>query len=276
MPPPATQDKVITYFKYLKNITVNDIKQMYDLYAAYYENTSLDIFLNDLSKKTGAIMVVRKADGKVVGFSTQQVLELDIHGKKVRGVFSGDTIVEPRYWGNNKLGVVFYRFLIREKFRRPWVPFYWFLISKGYKTYMLMVNNCYKYYPNVAGNKADHIEITKAYCNQLFPEYFDDKSMLLDFGEQYVRLKETVAEITPELAAANEHIAYFEKMNPSWRRGTEMPCLGSIDMGSALYSFYARPMKWIRKNILGTHKPAGLDLARQQEAERLAAQRKAN
>ncbi len=100
--------------------------------------------------------------------------------------------------------------------------------------------------------------------------------MLLDFGEQYVRLKETVAESTPELAAANEHIAYFEKMNPSWRRGTEMPCLGSIDMGSALYSFYARPMKWIRKNILGTHKPAGLDLARQQEAERLAEQRKAH
>ncbi len=276
MPPPATQDKVITYFKYLKNITVNDIKQMYDLYAAYYENTSLDIFLNDLSKKTGAIMVVRKADGKVVGFSTQQVLELDIHGKKVRGVFSGDTIVEPRYWGNNKLGVVFYRFLIREKFRRPWVPFYWFLISKGYKTYMLMVNNCYKYYPNVAGNKGEYVEITKAYCNQLFPEYFDPQSMLLDFGEQYVRLKETVAEITPELAAANEHIAYFEKMNPSWRRGTEMPCLGSIDMGSAPYSFYARPMKWIRKNILGTHKPAGLDLARQQEAERLAEQRKAH
>jgi len=276
MPPPATQDKVITYFKYLKNITVNDIKQMYDLYAAYYENTSLDIFLNDLSKKTGAIMVVRKSDGKVVGFSTQQVLELDIHGKKVRGVFSGDTIVEPRYWGNNKLGVVFYRFLIREKFRRPWVPFYWFLISKGYKTYMLMVNNCYKYYPNVAGNKGEYVEITKAYCNQLFPEYFDPQSMLLDFGEQYVRLKETVAEITPELAAANEHIRYFEQMNPTWRRGTEMPCLGSIDMGSALYSFYARPMKWIRKNILGTHKPAGLDLARQQEAERLAEQRKAH
>ncbi|MEY2844441.1 MAG: hypothetical protein RI920_2478 [Pseudomonadota bacterium] len=59
MPASAQQDKVVTYFKYLKNITVNDIKQMYDLYSSYYENTSLDIFLNDLSKKTGAIMVVR-------------------------------------------------------------------------------------------------------------------------------------------------------------------------------------------------------------------------
>jgi hypothetical protein len=272
MPSSAQQDKVVTYFKYLKNITVNDIKQMYDLYSSYYENTSLDIFLNDLSKKTGAIMVVRKSDDRVVGFSTQQVLTLDIHGKAVRGVFSGDTIVDQRYWGNNKLGVVFYRFLMKEKFRRPWVPFYWFLISKGYKTYMLMTNNCYKYYPNVAGNQAEYVEITKAYCNQLFPEYFDDKSMLLNFGEQYVRLKETVAEITPELAAANPHIAYFEKMNPTWRRGTEMPCLGSIDVGSAIYSLYARPMKWIRKHVTRTHNPGGLDLARKLEAEKLAQQ----
>ena len=96
--------------------------------------------------------------------------------------------------------------------------------------------------------------------------------MLLDFGEQYVRLKETVAEITPEMAASNPHIAYFEKMNPTWRRGTEMPCLGSIDVGSALYSFYARPMKWLRKQ-LGQHNPAGLELARKLEAERLAEQR---
>jgi hypothetical protein len=125
----------------------------------------------------------------------------------------------------------------------------------------------------VKGNTAEHVAITKAYCDQLFPEYFDQEAMLLDFGDKYVRLKETVAEITPELAAANPHIAYFEKMNPTWRRGTEMPCLGSIDVGSAVYSLYARPMKWIRKHILGTHAPAGLDLARQLEAEKLAQQR---
>ncbi|RTL31344.1 MAG: hypothetical protein EKK47_07840 [Burkholderiales bacterium] len=265
------QEKTYTFYRPIKSVTVSDIKQMYDLYSSYYENTSLDIFLNDLSKKTGVILVTRKSDGKVVGFSTQVVMTLKIDGKLVRGVFSGDTIIEPRYWGNNKLGVVFYRFLFKIRLRHPITPFYWFLISKGYKTYMLMTNNCYKYYPSVNGNSEEHKRITQAYCEQLFPESFDKDKMLLDFGERYVRLKEAVAEITPELAAANPKIAYFEKMNPTWRRGTELPCLGSLDFHSALISFYARPMKWIQKYILRNYKPEGLELAKQLEAERVAA-----
>jgi hypothetical protein len=267
----AQKEKVNTAFRPIDSITVSNIKQMYDLYAAYYENTSLDVFMTDLAKKSGAILVTRKADDKIVGFSTQTVLTLDIEGKRVRGVFSGDTIIEPRYWGNNKLGVVFYRFLLREKLKAPFTPFYWFLISKGYKTYMLMTNNCYKYYPNVAGNKEEYRRITAAYCEQLFPDAFDKENMLLNFGEQYVRLKEAVAEITPELAAANPKIAYFEKMNPTWRRGTELPCLGALDFESAMISFYARPMKWIQKYILRTHNPAGLELAKQLEAQKQAA-----
>lgn len=267
------QEKVSTFYRSIQSITVSHIKQMYDLYAAYYENTSLDIFLNDLSKKTGVILVVRKADDKVVGFSTQTVYTLKIDGRTVRGVFSGDTIIDQRYWGNNKLGVEFYRFLLREKLKRPFTPFFWFLISKGYKTYMLMTNNCYKYYPNVSGNKEEYRRITQAYCEQLFPEAFDKERMLLDFGDQYVRLKESIADITPEMAAANPKIAFFEKMNPTWRRGTELPCLGVLDFESALISFYARPKKWFRKYILRNYKPAGLDLAKQLEAEQLAAWR---
>lgn len=268
----AKQEKVTTFYRPLKWITVSNIRQMYELYASYYENTSLDVFLADLSKKTGVILVVRKSDDKVVGFSTQSVLSLDIEGKRVRGVFSGDTIIDQRYWGNNKLGVVFYRFLIREHLLHPFTPFYWFLISKGYKTYLLMTNNCYKYYPNVSGNKEEYRKITQAYCEQLFPDAFDKDRMLLDFGDQYVRLKETVAEITPELAAANPKIAYFEKMNPTWRQGTEMPCLGALDFESALISFYARPLKWLQKYVFRNYKPAGLDLAKQLEAQQLPKQ----
>ena len=37
----------------------------------------------------------------------------------------------------------------------------------------------------------------------------------------YVRLKGDVADITPELKAASPHIAFFEKVNPTWRRGTD-------------------------------------------------------
>lgn len=267
----APKEKVSTFYRPIEAVTVPNIKQMYDLYASFYENTSLDIFITDLKKKKGVILVSRKSDDKIVGFSTQTIVELDIHGKRVRGCFSGDTIIDPRYWGNNNLGGVFYQFVLREKLRHPFTPFYWLLISKGYKTYMLMTNNLYKYYPSVEGNRPEYKSITEAYCEQLFPDAFDKENMLLNFGNQYVRLKETVAEITPELAAANPKIAYFEKMNPTWRRGTELPCLAALDLHSVFISLYARPLKWLQKRFIGHHKPAGLALARQLEAKQNAA-----
>jgi len=259
----AKKEKVSTFFRPIKSVTVSNIKQMYDIYANYYENTSLDIFLNDLSKKSGVILVTRKSDDKIVGFSTQTFFDIKVDGKRVRGIFSGDTIIEQAYWGNNALANTFYRRLIIERIKRPFTPFYWFLISKGYKTYLLLTNNFYNYYPNVNGKDEKYRRITEQYCEQLFPEYFDKDKMLLDFGQTYVRLKGDVADITPELKSANPHIAFFEKVNPTWRRGTEVPCIGACDYESLFRSIVDVPWKWIKKHMLGTHKPAGLDVAKQ-------------
>ena len=78
----------------LSRISVNDIRQMYAVYSRYYERTEWDIFLRDLSKKTGAFLIRRKSDNLIVGFSTIMSNEMIIRGKKSRAVFSGDTIIE--------------------------------------------------------------------------------------------------------------------------------------------------------------------------------------
>ncbi len=260
----ARKEKVSTFFRPIQAITVTHIKQMYELYSSFYENTSLDIFLNDLSKKSGVILVTRKADDKVVGFSTQTFFDIKVDGKRLRGIFSGDTIIEPAYWGNNALANTFYRRLVIERIKRPFVPFYWFLISKGYKTYLLMTNNFYNYYPKVGGNRPGmddrYRRITEAYCDALFPEAFDRENMVLDFGNDYVRLKGDVAGITPELKAANKHIAFFEKVNPGWRQGHEVPCLAACDYESLFRSIVDVPWKWVKKHILGTHNRPGQEL----------------
>lgn len=260
----AKKDPVRTYFVPINRIGANDIRQMYALYSSFYENTSLDIFLTDLAKKSGVILVSRKEDGRIVGFSTQTFFNLVVDGKRVRGIFSGDTIVEPAYWGNNALANTFYRRLIIERIKQPFVPFYWFLISKGYKTYLLMTNNFYNYYPKVNGNRPGMDErfrrITEAYCDALFPEAFDREKMVLDFGNTYVRLKGDVADITPELAAANKHIGFFDKVNPGWREGHEVPCLAACDYESLFRSSIDVPWKWIKKHILGTHRRPGTEL----------------
>jgi len=268
----ALKEKTRTFYQPIDRVTVTHIKQMYELYQSYYENTALDIFINDLSKKTGVIMVTRDSDDHLVGFSTQVLMKLNVDGKKVRGIFSGDTIIDKRYGGNNDLAKAFYKFCVRNiVFRPPWEPLYWCLISKGYKTYLLMTNNSYKFFPRVGGdpwgNDEFYKHVTQSYCEQLFPESFDKEKMMLDFGQDYVHLKGDVADITPELAASNEHIAFFDQVNPGWRQGNELPCLAALDYHSILLSLWHRPVKWFKRNVL-RQKVKGLQVSKQIDAQR--------
>jgi len=253
----APREDISTFYRPIQSIAVTQIKQMYELYASFYENTSLDIFVNDLNKKTGVILLVRKADGQVVGFSTLCIFDIKVDARRVRGIFSGDTIVAPAYWGKNGLASAFHRRVIIERIKHPFVPFYWFLISKGYKTYLLMTNNFYNYYPKVGGNRpgmdARFKRITQAYCDELFPGSLDREKMILNFGDEYARLKQGVAPITSSLRASNRHVAFFEGANPGWHQGHELPCLASCDFESVFRSLIDAPLKWLRKRFFGAN-----------------------
>lgn len=220
------------------DIDVHAIRQMYAVYSQYYENTTWDIFLHDLSKKTGAF-ILRNPAGKVVGFSTIMTTDLPVNGRTVRGLFSGDTIIERAYWGARALPFAFFRFLIAEKFRYPFQPIYWFLISKGFKTYLLLANNFFNFYPRHDGGDEHLGDIVDAYCEQLFPAYYDRDKRILDFGDNYQPLKSDVAEITEQMREANPAIRFFEDSNPEWRRGTELPCVGQFDW-SAMFKYVVR------------------------------------
>src|SRR5687767_14847765 len=56
-------------------------------------------------------------------------------------LFSGDTVIHPDWWGTRALHAGFIAYGLRRWIRRPWRPIYWLLLSKGYKTYLLLVNN---------------------------------------------------------------------------------------------------------------------------------------
>jgi hypothetical protein len=214
------------YFK-VEKIDVHTIRQMYKVFSQYYENTSWEVFLHDLSKKTGAF-IMRNEVGRVVGFSTVMVCDVKVSGRPVRGVFSGDTIIERAYWGSRALQLEFFKFLIAEKTRRPFDAIYWFLISKGFKTYLLLANNFFTYYPRHDGQDSHLGDIVDAYCEQMFPAYYNREKRILDFGHDYAPLKTDVADITERMRADNPKIRFFEDCNPEWRRGTEMPCVGEI------------------------------------------------
>lgn len=226
----------------INTVSVRDILRMYQIFIGYYDNADLDVFLADMGKKTG-VFIMRAGEGtseRIVGFST--VMHLDIavggEGRCARGIFSGDTIVERQFWGSRSLQRAFVAHIIRQRLVNPLRPLYWLLISKGYKTYLLLANNYPRYYPNPEGEHP-HLEgVVHTYCRHLFAKAYDDQKRLLDFGDGYQKLKDDVAGINDEMRRRYPKISFFEQCNPSWQRGTELPCVGEIAF-SDLWRYFA-------------------------------------
>ena len=94
----------------LSKVSVPVMRRMYEIYSAYYENISLDIFCRDMVEKSGVILVEERPTKRVVGFSTLKTLEMNVDGRRVKGVFSGDTIMEEKYWGSRAYIILCKRF----------------------------------------------------------------------------------------------------------------------------------------------------------------------
>ncbi|HVR63994.1 MAG TPA: hypothetical protein VMU50_18970 [Polyangia bacterium] len=215
-------------------ISPADIRSMHALFSGFYENADADTFLRDLSRKDGAILVRDRRTGAIRGFTTVKKVPLWDGQRNAIGVFSGDTILDPTCWGDRTLKDAFARYLLGLWFRALGRPLYWLLISKGYKTYMLLAKNFASYYPRhdrPDDPKREKFQrIVEAYAQKLFPGKYDPARGILDFGAGAQRLREEIAPITPAMRQANPAIDYFERCNPGWRQGHELPCVAEISI----------------------------------------------
>ena len=121
--------------------------RMWALFAAAYDDVDEATFRADLDAKQ-RVIVLTDADG-VQGFSTLREVEVTVDGQRQVGMFSGDTVVAPAYWGTKVLGRAFLAHLAWRRMLRPLTQYWWVLITKGYKTYLLMANNFPVHWPRM-------------------------------------------------------------------------------------------------------------------------------
>lgn len=245
--PKSSQQKSLNpYGKYVKKDKISDqqILDMYSIYKEYYQNTKLSIFESDFAKKNGAILIFHPKTHKIVGFSTVDIHQFEHVGKKYTVLFSGDTVIQKEFWGTRSLVSTMLKLLIKLRFVYARSEFYWLLISKGYKTYLLLANNYYAYYPHVNGKHQELSPIVDKYCREFFSDYYDEETGLINFGTDYQPLKNDVAPITEQMKKVNPKIGFFEEKNPTWELGTELPCIGRLswsDLARYPFRFLNKP-----------------------------------
>ena len=216
----------------ISTLTLTDVDQMFALMQVYYANIDRAEFLRDLYAKDEVIVLRDTGDSRIVGFSTLKYFHFGERFADAVGIFSGDTIVEQKYWGRTALQGAFRLNLCKTKLRHPKRKLYWFLISKGYKTYLLMANNFPVYYPrHEAATPPEMKELMKAVYGSMYPETYDSEHDLLHHAGQSYHLKQGVAAPTTDMMARLSRVKFFVEKNPGWNAGNELTCIAAMDLG---------------------------------------------
>lgn len=231
--------------------------RMFELMQKYYDQVTREQFLKDLAKKHDVILLLDERSQQVQGFSTLMKLSTCQNGKEVHAVFSGDTVIEKAFWGQRALGKAFLRYLFNEKLQRPFAPLYWLLITKGYKTYLMMANNFTEYYPRFdKPTPAEKKALMDKFYSTLYPDDYDAKTGLIQPNSATGQVKTGVAGISPSLVERNPKIAFFQRANPGWQQGVELTCIARMTLWMplqyALKAFtidcFIKPIsKWVQK-----------------------------
>lgn len=203
---------------------------MWRLFSQYYVEVSRDAFLKDLEAKHHVILIRERTGRMLQGFSTLQTYKREVMGRRFGVIFSGDTVVAREYWGQSRLQRAFLRYIVNYKLQNPFIPVYWFLISKGYKTYMLMSRNYPEYWPrHEKPTPPWEAAVIDQLATEKFGEAWKPERGVLEFERCPCRLKIGVAPINEELRERYPEVRFFEQKNPGHAKGDELCCIGLIN-----------------------------------------------
>ncbi len=204
--------------------------EMFALFETYYGDVDAARFRRDLAGKTDLILLLD--DGRVVGFSTLEVHGFRFDGADECAIFSGDTIIARPWWGTQLLSQAFCRLAGRIKARAPQRPLWWFLISKGHRTYRYLNAFALQFHPSpIAVTDARIQARVDLLAGTRFGDAYDPVAGVLRFREPGGHLK---ARWHVGSAGRADSIwnRFFETRNPGFAQGDELVCLTELAVGN--------------------------------------------
>jgi len=246
----------------ITSLTRSNRETMYELMAQYYDHMDFRRFEKDLASKDDVILLLDGESEEIKGFSTLKTVQIDENGKTAYGLFSGDTVVDREYWGQRVLGKAFLKYLFIQKAKRPFSALYWVLISKGYKTYLLLANNFKEHYPRYEMETPTNAQaLLDGFATSLFPGDYQADTGLIVFKKRLGQLKSGIADVPCDVALTNPRIQYFADKNPNWADGTELMCIAEMTWSMPVYYALKSWWKLVGKRWMSNAKPS-LETAR--------------
>lgn len=211
-----------------KDIVQSSLERMYFILEQNYSSVSFNAFENDLKNKQ-FIGILKDDDNQIQGFTTYVVNPFGLGTFEYNILFSGDTIISPKYWGSQELVKGWCKTVGGLIAGAPEKKWYWFLLSKGHRTYMYLPLFFEKYYPALnKSEEADLFPIIDTCAKAMYGSNWKPEKRVITFEKSHGELKEIHTETTLKKVKSNVHIDFFLQKNPGFERGDELTCMAEL------------------------------------------------
>ena len=202
------------------------IESMWELYSNHYDNAERAIFERDLSDKQYVFLGFEDGTDEVRAFSTASIHSHAYRNRRIEVYFSGDTMVDPRYWGQQALNRSVVAALLRWRLRHPFRRLYWHLTCNGYRTFLKMANNFAEYWPHPERGLPEwQGGLIDSITRERFGVAWRPQEGVV---RDHVRLKSHVAPFTSEVRAIPA-VRFFLERNPGYASGDELSMVGRVN-----------------------------------------------
>ncbi|MEM7369601.1 MAG: hypothetical protein AAF587_13440 [Bacteroidota bacterium] len=193
-----------------------------------YDHVKQETFLKDLQNKDYVGILFDEKD-EIKGFTTFGVNPNSCGTQEYSILFSGDTIIHPACWGTQEMirgGVRAAGSIMATDPEKKW---YWFLISKGHRTYLYLPLFFHQYYPARDSHRHHpaYQQIVDRCASFMFREAWQADKGIIRFPQKLGQLKSSLAASTWQ-KKKNPNVAFFLEKNPYFHEGEELACLTEL------------------------------------------------
>jgi hypothetical protein len=226
----------ISRFQPIKSLSFVEKQRIVTLYLKYYDGAKEDQVLRDLECKREVLLL--ESENKLVGFTTFQVFNYRWQDQPIRVVYSGDTVVERKHWGQQALAFRWIQRMTEIKQEKPELPLYWFVIIKGHRTFKYLPAFGKSFYPHWSNERADLKPLADYLAADMFSDAYNPDTGVVEYEHSRGQLKADIAEPT-EAELQKPSVRFFLNRNPNYRIGHELVCLCELEQ-SNMKSFTRR------------------------------------
>lgn len=197
--------------------------ELFALMSSHFDGVVEQQFFQDLDEKQWVVLLHDTASGRITGFSTIMLLETELTGQPLAGVFAGDTIIEPEYWGQSawlyQWGKCGYELACGSSDPRAAL----LLLTSTHRSYRFLPGFFYEYYPRQ--DRATPIDVQArldALVRLKFPHEYDATTGIV--SPRHATPVRPGREDSAATIRDDPHVEFFRRVNARFEQGDFLAC----------------------------------------------------